>query len=82
MNVPLPARTPVNLYTATGIDVGTQLRVTNLTTSDVRLAETEEGLTNNHIPLNAYSQATNNASDVGAWAMCTSGGGLNVREVV
>lgn len=82
MNVILEARTPVDLYLATGITVGTQLRVTNLTTGDVRLSESEVGLNNDHIPLNAYEQAVNETTDVGAWASSTRTGGVNVKEVV
>ncbi len=82
MNVTLPARTAVDLYAATGITVGTQLKVTNLTTGDVRLSVSESGLVDNHIPLNAYEQALNDAGDAGAWATCGIGGGVNVQGVV
>ena len=38
MNVTLPQRIAVDLYIATGITVGAQLKVTNLTTGAVRLS--------------------------------------------
>ena len=81
-NITLPARTAVDLYVASGISVGTQLKVTNLTTGDVRLSVSEAGLVDNHIPLNAYKQALNEATDAGAWALSTGGGGINVEGVI
>lgn len=82
MNVLLPARTPVDLYSATGIPVGTKLRVSNLTTSDVRLSTSQIGLSNDHIVMRPYEQACNNANDIGAWASCTNEGGVNVSEII
>lgn len=82
MNVILQARIAVDLYAATGVTVGTQLKVTNLTTGDVRLSTSEAGLADNHVPLNAYKQALNDSGDSGAWALSTGGGGVNVEEIV
>ena len=82
MNVTLPQRIAVDLYIATGITVGAQLKVTNLTTGAVRLSISEQGLIDDHIPLNAYVQAKNDAGDAGAWAMSTGGGGINVVQVL
>lgn len=80
-NVTLPAKTPVDLYAATGITVGNKLRVTNLTTGDVRLSTSQVGLNTDHVPLNAYEQALNDTGDVGAWAVSSTGGGVNVKGV-
>ena len=83
MNVTLPPRTPVDLYAATGITVGAQLRVSNIATTDVRLSTTEDGLVDDHVPITVYEQAVNNAGDVGAWASAAQlGGAVNVVEVV
>ena len=82
MNVTLPARTAVDLYAVTGIAVGTQLKVSNLTTQDVRLSTTEAGLVNDHVVMGMYSAATNETGDAEAWAICVGGGGVNVREIV
>lgn len=80
-NVDLPARTAVNLYAATGFTVGVQLKVTNLTTRDVRLSTTSPGLVNDHVPIGPYTQAKNDVGDPGAFALCVGGGGVNVEEV-
>lgn len=82
MNVSLPANIPVNLYSTTGITVGKVLKVSNLTTYDVRLSTSSAGLANNHVPLKPYGQATNDVGDTGAWALCIGNGGVNVEEVV
>lgn len=82
MNVTLPASTPVDLYAATGITVGAQLKVSNITTGDVRLSTSEVGITDDHIPLGPYEQAVNDVGDSGAWAMSNVIGGVNVKEVV
>ncbi len=80
MNVKLPGRTPVDLYAATGITVGTRLIAVNQTTGDVRLSTSEAGLQSDHIPLKPYATLTNDAGDTGAWAMTTIVGSINVRE--
>ncbi len=82
MNVDLPRNTPVDLYAATGITVGVQLRVSNLTTGDVRLSTSEAGLVDNHVPITGYEQAVNSVGDAGAWALSTGGGGVNVVGAV
>lgn len=81
MNVDLPARTTVDLYAATGITVGLQIKVTNLTTRDVRLSESSPGIVNNHIPIGPYTQAQNDVGDPGAFALCVGGGGVNVEAM-
>lgn len=80
-NVKLPKRTVVDLYAVTGITVGNQIKVTNLTTGDVRLSTSEAGLVNDHIPIGPYTQALNDVGDLGAFALSTGGGGVNVQEV-
>lgn len=80
MNVKLPKRTAVDLYAATGITVGNKIKVSNLTTGDARLSESEAGLVNDHVPLGPYAQALNDLGDPGAWALSTGGGGVNVVE--
>ena len=79
-NVTLPPRTPVNLYAVTGITVGTVLTISNLGVGDVRLSTSETGLQDDYVPLNAYEQAVNAATDPGAWAYSVGGAGVNVRE--
>lgn len=81
MNVNLPPNTPVDLYVATGVSVGTQIKVTVTGGGDVRLAMSQAGLTNDYITLKTYMSADNSATDTGAWALSTSGAGVNVREV-
>ncbi len=80
-NVKLAKGVAVDLYLATGITVGNQIKVSNQTTGDVRLSTSEAGLLNDHIPIGPYTQALNDAGDPGAWAMSTGGGGVNVQEV-
>lgn len=83
-NVVLPARTWVDLYDATGIAVGTQLSVHNITPNDVRLAATaaEPVVSDDHIPLifGRGITALNNVADPGAWALCVGGGAIDVQE--
>lgn len=84
-NVALPARTWVDLYAATGIVVGTQIEVLNLTPNSVRLASTEfePTVSDDHVPLPfRAAKGVNDAGDDGAWALCVAGGGVDVKEVV
>ncbi len=81
MNVTLPARTPVDLYAATGFTIGAQLTSINLTSGDVRLSVLESELTSDHVVIGPYMSATNDDGDAGAWAMSVSGGSINVKEV-
>lgn len=83
-NVTLPAGTWVDLYTATGITVGLQLTVQNITSRDVRLSATaiEPVVTDDHIPLTyGHGLAVNEAGDAGAWALALAGGAVDVKEV-
>lgn len=82
MNVKLPARTPVDLYSATGITVGSQLKINVIGAGDVRLSGSETGLVTDHIVLKTYDSATNDTGDTGAWSSSVSGSAVNVKEVV
>ena len=83
MNVNLPARTWVDLYDATGITVGVQISVLNITSRPVRLASTaiEPVATDDHIPLPFNDTKMNAAGDAGAWAFSVAGGAVDVVEV-
>lgn len=82
-NVNLPANTWVDLYTATGLSVGTQIRVLNITSRPVRLASTASTPTtsDDHVPLPFNTTKINNTTDLGAWALSISGGAVDVQEV-
>lgn len=85
MNVKLPAKTFVDLYAATGFTVGTKLKVKNLTPDSVRLFSTaaEPLPTDDHYPCEFREcPVTNEDTDLGAWAMSVTGGGVDVQEVV
>lgn len=77
-NVTLQPNTPVELYAASGIAPGTQIRVSNISGADVRLAPSEAGCQNDYVVLNTRIQATNKASETEAWAFSTSAAGVNV----
>lgn len=83
-NVLLPAFTWVNLYAATGIAVGTKIIVQNLTPADVRLCSkaTSPLVTDGHNVISYTRNAVNQASDPGAWAMCSVDGAVNVAVSV
>lgn len=81
MNVNIPENQIVNLYAVTGFAVGTQLKVSVIGAGDVRLSDSEAGLTSDHITMKTYECATNDAGDTGAWASSMSGSGVNVKEV-
>lgn len=80
-DVTIPANTAVNLYTASGIDAGAQLRVTHLGGNDIRLSVTEAELFTNHINVGQRQSALNTAGDLTAFAWSNVAGALNVREV-
>ena len=81
-NVTLPAGTVVELYAATGIIPGTQLVVSGISDAIVRLSATETGLTsgNDYETVTGNQTAFNAPGDLEAWALCISGGGVNVKE--
>ena len=83
MNVELPEGTWVNLYAATGIVVGVQIDVVNLTPNDCRMASTaaEPTVSDDHVPLLfGRGKVQNDVGDAGAWALCVGGGGVDVKE--
>lgn len=83
--VSLPANTWVDLYSVTGISVGTQLIIQNRRTDDVFLSESAiepSGLIadiggNKLIGKEFF---TNVIGNVGAWAYSEKGGSLQVEE--
>lgn len=82
-NVVLPKGEWVDLYDTTGITVGTQIIVQNLTTSHVRL------VTKATIPVSGdgfntlppFESLQNQSAATGAWAFSSNGGAVNVSEV-
>lgn len=83
-NVILPKETYVDLYSETGIPVGTQILVLNMTPNTVRLFSTAGTpvQTDNNIPLPFRAgNAVNDTGDQGAWAFSVSGGAVDVLEV-
>lgn len=80
-NVPLVKGVATNLYTASGIAVGTKLNIQNLTCDCLRLATSQAELITDCRIVKVLDVATNLASDPGAWAVSTmSTGEINVRE--
>ena len=83
-NIPIPKGTFVNLYTASGIAVGTQIIVENIGQSDVRLftrssAPADPSSTGYNI-VEPYSEKANESGDSGAFAWSIRDGLVNVRE--
>jgi hypothetical protein len=81
-NVTLPRGVWVDLYTETGIAVGTQIIVQNLVTSHARLHTSTAAPTGAYgfKTLPPFEEAINDTGDTGAWALSTQGGAVNVRE--
>lgn len=85
MNIVLVKGVATNLYAATGIAVGTQIRVQNQGEQLVTLADSSAGLardaTGDCVTVTAFQSATNKASAAGAWAKSETGDCLiNVTE--
>ena len=81
-NVTLSKGVPTDLYLATGISVGTQITIQNITGNRVRLATSQLGLTEDYRVMDQNQTGTNKAADTGAWALCTLGDcEINVRVV-
>ena len=81
-NVILPAGIWVDLYAATGLTVGDQIDILNITPNDVRLVSsaTEPSGTDDHVPVPYRSGiGRNTLGDPGAWALCVGGGAVDVR---
>jgi len=87
MNLVLVKGVSTNLYAATGISVGTQIRVQNQSEQLLTLADSSAGLardaTGDCLTVRLFESATNVASATGAWAKAETGNCLiNVRAVV
>ena len=87
MNLALQKGVATNLYAATGIAVGTQIRVQNQSEQLLTLADSSAGLardaTGDCLTVRPFESATNAASATGAWAKAETGNCLvNVRAVV
>ena len=84
-DVVLPAKTPVDLYAATGITVGTQVSVQNVTSGDVRVyvgaTAPTMGVSGGAL-LVPGQEGKNQANDSGLWAWSVTGGAVQVVEVV
>lgn len=80
-NVILPAETYVDLYAATGIAVGTSIRVVTLTPNTVQLFSTAATPvpSDDVFPLPFRSSVENGAGDPGAWARSVSSGAVDVE---
>ncbi|MGL5397925.1 MAG: hypothetical protein ACRDBQ_22045 [Shewanella sp.] len=69
-----------NLYAATSIAVGTQIRVQNQSEHLVTLADSSAGLardaTGDCVTITPFKSATNNTSATGAWAKAETGDSL------
>lgn len=81
-NVILPAETYVDLYAATGITVGTVIKVVNLTPNTVQLFSTAAipapGDDVFALPFRSNG-VENDSGDSGAWARCVSRGAVDVK---
>ena len=84
-DVVLPAKTPVDLYAATSITVGTQVCVQNVANGDVRVyvgaTAPTPGVSGASLLLPGQS-GENTAGDSGLWAWSVTGGAVQVVEVV
>ena len=84
-DVVLPAKTPVDLYAATGITVGAKVNVENITSSDVRVhvgsVAPTMGVSGASLLLPGQS-GENTQGDSGLWAWSVTGGAVQVVEVV
>lgn len=79
-NVTLSKGVPTDLYVATGISVGTQTTVQNITGNRVRLATSQVELNTDYRVMDQNQTGTNKATDTGAWALCILGDcEVNVR---
>lgn len=87
MNLVLVKGVATDLYAATGIASGTQIRVQNQSEQLLTLADSSAGLardsTGDCLTVRPFESATNAASATGAWAKAETGNCLvNVRAVV
>ena len=80
-NVTLPPTVAVDLYDETGITPGTQIQVYNNDNTTVKLSTSEAGLSDDYVNVGGFEALHNDTGDAGAWALCFSGGLINVKEV-
>lgn len=84
-DVILPPRTPVNLYAATGITVGTKVSVQNVTSNDVRIhvgpVQPTMGVSGASL-LRPGEAGENETGDSGLWAWSVTGAAVQVAEVI
>ena len=81
-SVVIPSNTWVDLYSETGIVVGTRLVVQNIGSADAILSESaaQPVSTTGHNIIIPRSYLTNASAAVGAWAFSDSGTTLQVEE--
>lgn len=80
MIIQLAPGVPVNLYTATGVTVGTRLHLQNITGNRIRISTSETGLADNYNVVDNTTPWVNETTDTGAWAICALGYcDINVR---
>lgn len=80
-NVNLPSSVAVDLYDETGITPGTQIQAYNNGNTTVKLSTSEAGLSDDYVNVEGKDAWLNDAGDAGAWAICFSGGLINIKEV-
>lgn len=77
MNIVLLKGVPTDLYAASGVAVGTQIRIQNQSEQLLTIAETQAGLardaTGNCLSVNRCQVATTKAGSTGAWARADTG---------
>ena len=79
----MPRDTWINIYTASGIAVGTQIIVQNLGNNDLKLASQElvPNESSAYILCRPYEEKVNDKHDDGAWVWSYTGGLINVRTL-
>lgn len=84
-DVILPANTPVDLYAASGIAVGTKVSVQNVTSGVVRVHVGAVAPTlgvSGAVLLSSGESGENDTGDTGLWAWSVAGGAVQIEEVV
>lgn len=82
-NIPLPRNEWIDLYVASGIATGSQLKIQNTGSGQVRLydgATQPAGGGDTYAILPMLKQTTNESGDLGCWAWCSTGSQLSVSE--
>lgn len=86
MTLTIPAETWVDLYSLTGVAVGRQIEVQNISASDIFLSDSATQPAKNTIDYRVATPRSfliNDNGDSGAWAFSAqTAGRLNVRLVV